>query len=370
MAATGDPPRLAFMLPPASEMYAALLARDASFDGIFFVGVRTTGIFCRPICPARKPRRENVEFFATTGEAERAGFRACLRCRPLEPAGGHPGWVAELLGEVARRPDERISDVDLAALGVEPMRARRYFRNHFGMTFHAWQRARRLGLALGKLRAGEGVDGVGYDVGFDSSSGFREAFERIFGAPPGRARGDRFIVSSLLTSPLGPIVAGATPEGVCLVEFADRRALKGQAAALTRATGLAVVPGSNPHLERLAVELGEYFRGERERFEVPLERPGTEFQRAVWDALLDIPYGQTRSYEDVALALGRRGAQRAVGRANGQNRISILVPCHRVVQKDGGLRGYGGGLWRKRWLLERERAGVRAPRPARLPTPA
>ena len=346
-------------------MYAALVERDASFDGVFFVAVRTTGIFCRPICPARKPRRENVEFFASAAEAEGAGYRACKRCRPLEAAGQHPEWVGRVLGEVERRADERVSDADLAGLGIEPARARRYFREHFGMTFHAWQRARRLGLALGKLRAGEGIDGVGYDVGFDSSSGFREAFERIFGAPPGRARGERFIVSSLLTSPLGPIVAGATPAGVCLVEFADRRGLKGQAASLARATGLAVVPGSNEHLERLATELGEYFRGQRRHFEIPLERPGTEFQRAVWDALLDIPYGGTCSYEDIARAIGRPGAQRAVGRANGQNRISILIPCHRVVQKDGGLRGYGGGLWRKQRLLDIERgqraAGAAAP---------
>jgi len=337
-------------------MYAALTRRDASFDGVFFVGVRTTGIFCRPVCPARKPRRQNVEFFQSAAEAEGAGYRACKRCRPLEAAGEHPAWVARVMGAVEERPDERVSDADLEAMGIEPARARRYFRERFGMTFHAWQRARRLGLALGKLRAGEDLDGVGYDVGFDSSSGFREAFERIFGAPPGRARGERFIVSALLTSPLGPLVVGATPDGVCLVEFADRRALKGQAASLARATGLAVVPGSNEHLEQLADELREYFRGERRRFEVPLERPGTEFQSAVWDALLEIPYGETCSYEDVARAIGRPGAQRAVGRANGQNRVAIVVPCHRVVQKDGGLRGYGGGLWRKQRLLELERA--------------
>jgi AraC family transcriptional regulator of adaptative response/methylated-DNA-[protein]-cysteine methyltransferase len=347
------------MLPNEGEMYAALVRRDASYEGIFFVGVRTTGIFCRPVCPARRPKRENVEFFESTVGAERAGYRACRRCKPLDLGGEAPDWVQQLLGELERRPGERLSDADLVTMGIEPARARRYFRERYGMTFHAYQRANKLGVALGKLSEGDGIDGVGLDVGFDSTSGFRDAFERIFGAPPGRARGSACIVSSILTSPLGPLVTAATADGVCLVEFADRRALKGQAASLARATGLAVVPGSNGHLEQLAGELGEYFRGERSRFDVPLEHPGTEFQRSVWNALLEIPYAETRSYEQIAREIGRVGAQRAVGRANGQNRIAILVPCHRVVQKDGGLRGYGGGLWRKQRLLELER-GVSA----------
>ncbi len=348
------------MLPPEREMYAALLRRDASFEGIFFVGVRTTGVFCRPVCPARKPRRENVEFFESAAAAERAGYRACLRCKPLEREGEHPDWVQDLLAEVERCPEGRITDAELAGRGIEPARARRYFRERFGMTFHAFQRARALGLALGKLRDGDGIDGVGLDVGFDSSSGFREAFERIFGAPPGRARGSACIVSSLLTSPLGPLVSAATDDGVCLLEFADRRALKGQATSLQRARGMAVVPGSNEHLEHLTRELGEYFRGERRTFDVPLDLSGTPFQRSVWDALLRIPCGETRSYEEVARAIDRPGAQRAVGRANGQNRVAICVPCHRVIHKAGGLCGYGGGLWRKRRLLELEGDGTTA----------
>jgi AraC family transcriptional regulator of adaptative response/methylated-DNA-[protein]-cysteine methyltransferase len=353
------------MLPTEREMYAALVRRDRTFEGIFFVGVRTTGIFCRPGCPARKPKRENVEFFESAAEAERAGYRACRRCRPLELGGEAPEWAQRLLDEVARRPGERITDAELAGMEIEPARARRDFRERYGMTFHAYQRAGKLGLALGKLRGGEGIDGVGLEAGFDSTSGFREAFERIFGAPPGRARASACIVSSLLTSALGPLVVAATDDGVCLVEFADRRALKGQAVSLTRATGLPVLPGSNAHLEQLAGELGEYFRGARRTFDVPLDTPGTDFQRSVWGALLRIPYGETRSYEQIARELDRAGAQRAVGRANGQNRVAILVPCHRVVQKDGGLRGYGGGLWRKRRLLDLERSVSAGSEPAR-----
>jgi len=346
-------------LPPVAEMYAAVVAKDAEFDGLFYLAVKTTGIFCRPVCPAKKPRPENVEYFRTGLEAERAGYRACKRCRPLEPHGEPAPWVRTLVRELEARPSRRISDADLAARGIAPQTARRAFRARFGMTFHAFQRALRLGVALDRLGAGDDIDGVGMDVGFESTSGFREAFERIFGAPPGRARGSRCVVSSLLSSPLGPIVVAATPDGLSLVEFADRRALVSEARALRRRTDLPVVPGRNAHLERLAEQLEQYFAGTRREFDLARDVRATPFQAQVWDELLRIPCGETRSYEDVALAIGRPGAQRAVGRANGCNPISILVPCHRVVQKNGQLRGYGGGLWRKRWLLDHE-AGLAA----------
>lgn len=345
-------------LPPPAEMYAAVVAKDASFDGVFFLGVRTTGIFCRPVCPARKPRPENVEYFASSTDAERAGYRACKRCRPLAAPGSAEPWMADLVAELERDPSRRITDADLAARGIAPQTARRAFRTRYGMTFHAWQRALRLGVALDRLEAGDSIDGVGLEVGFESTSGFREAFERIFGGPPGRARGTQSIVTAQLSSPLGPLVVAASPAGLCMLEFVDRRALAGQVRTLLKRCDLPVVPGRNAHLERLASELGEYFAGDREQFEVPLDARATAFQRLVWDELSRIPYGETRSYEDVALAIGRPGAQRAVGRANGQNPLSILVPCHRVVQKNGQLRGYGGGLWRKRWLLDHETARV------------
>jgi len=345
-------------LPSNQEMYAALCRRDESFDGLFFAGVRTTGIFCRPVCSARKPRKENVEFFANREDALRAGFRPCLRCRPLEPTGAHPEWVQRLLDELKRPGSARVTDEKLRELAIEPARARRYFRERFGTTFQAWQRAQRLGLALARLHEGSGIDEAGLDAGFESTSGFREAFERWFGAPPGQARQGRCLVLTEIESPLGPLVAAATPEGVALLEFADRPALRTQARTLRRWFDLPIAPGTNEHLEQLERELAQYFAGEREGFEVPLQVAGSPFQRAVWERLLAIPYGETRSYEDVAEELGRSGAQRAVGRANGDNRLAIVIPCHRVVQKDGSLRGYGGGLWRKRFLLELERGAA------------
>ena len=334
----------------------ALLERDASFEGVFYVCVKTTGIFCRPTCPARKPRPENVEFFPSVRDCLSAGFRPCKRCRPLEPAGAPPEWLRPLLEEVERHPTKRLTDVDLAALGLDAVRVRRWFQRHHGMTFHAYHRARRLGLALGHLNGGEELDQVAHSSGFESASGFREAFGRWFGDAPGRVRSDTALVVDRILSPLGPMVAAATDEGLALLEFADRRMLETQIRRLRRHLSCRFVLGTHEHIARTREELGEYFEGARKVFEVPLVTPGTPFQQAAWKALLDVPYGETRSYNTQASAIGRPGASRAIGRANGDNRLAVIVPCHRVIQSDGSLSGYGGGLWRKRWLLEHERA--------------
>ena len=346
-------------LPRPDEMYAALCRRDAEYEGVFVCAVRTTGIFCRPTCPARKPRAENVDFYGSAAQALAAGYRPCRRCRPLEPAGATPAWLAPLLDAVDDDPRRRWTDGDLRALDLDPGRVRRWFRAVHGMTFHAYARARRLGLALGRIGAGDDLLATGYDHGWESDSGFRSAFADAFGAPPGGARALRPILTSRLPTPLGPMVAGATDDGLCLLEFADRRMLETQLARLRRHLGVAIVPGAHPLLDRTARALEAYFAGERDAFDVPLVRPGTPFQRAVWDALDASPYGATIAYDDLARELGRPGAQRAVGRANGDNRLAIVVPCHRVVRADGTLSGYGGGLWRKRWLIDHERAHAR-----------
>jgi AraC family transcriptional regulator, regulatory protein of adaptative response / methylated-DNA-[protein]-cysteine methyltransferase len=225
------------------------------------------------------------------------------------------------------------------------------------MTFQAYCRARRLGNAFARLRDGEPVDEAVFDAGFDSHSGFREAFTKLFGKPPGQAQEAGCVRIAWVDTPLGPMVAGATDEGLCLLEFTDRRMLEAQLETVRRRFGSALVPGDNSHLRQLRDELREYFDGRRREFTVSLVYPGTAFEQDVWNALLRIPYGETRSYEDLASALGRPGAQRAVGRANGMNRIGIVIPCHRVTNKDGQLGGYGGGLWRKRILIDLERTG-------------
>jgi AraC family transcriptional regulator of adaptative response/methylated-DNA-[protein]-cysteine methyltransferase len=344
-------------LPQAAEMERAYLESDAAYDGLFYLGVRTTGIFCRPTCPARKPRPENVEFFPDPQAALNAGYRPCKRCRPLE-LDDQPTWAAELLAEVEADPAPRITDGELRARGIDPGTVRRYFLRRYGMTFQAFTRARRLSQVLSQIRENSPLDEAVFDSGYESHSGFREAFERVFGEAPGRYRNGEAVRLSWIRSPLGPLLAGSTSEGVCLLEYTDRRMLETEFAAIGKLFDLPLVPGTNLHLERLQAELEGYFAGSVRAFSSPLVYPGTPFQRRVWDYLLTIPYGETRSYQDVAAALGDPKAVRAVGRANGLNRIAIVIPCHRVVNKSGELGGYGGGLHRKQYLLDLERSNL------------
>jgi AraC family transcriptional regulator of adaptative response/methylated-DNA-[protein]-cysteine methyltransferase len=355
--AVGFVPRL----PRPAELYRALVNRDASYEGIFVAAIRTTGIFCRPTCPSRKPLVENVEFFARTDQALAAGYRPCQRCHPLEQAGRHPEWVDQLLGMIETAPTRRFTDSALRKMHIQPATARRYFRERFGMTLHGYSRARQLGFALDLLRDGAPVTPAGFDAGFESDSGFRDAFKRLFGTTPAAARDTAPIQATLLPSPLGPLLAAATDRGLCMLEFADRKKLPIQAADLARWYRQPVIPGSHRFIEQARQELEEYFAGARTGFAVPLDFRGTAFQEKVWGELLRIPYGVTISYEELATRIGRSGAQRAVGLANGRNRIPIIIPCHRVIQKNGQLRGYGGGLWRKQFLLDLER-GIRPPR--------
>jgi AraC family transcriptional regulator of adaptative response/methylated-DNA-[protein]-cysteine methyltransferase len=273
---------------------------------------------------------------------------------------------------VEEDPKRKLRDTDLRALGVDPDAARRYFQRAYGMTFQAYSRSRRLGDAFAALRSGSDLDEVILGHGWDSHSGFRGAFARATGVAPGRLNGAtgrggltslgsgikpvpaEFVRLAWVETPLGPMVAGATESAICLLEFTDRRMLEGQLYGLRRLYGLPILAGESPLLERLREQLLEYFAGERREFDLPLDYPGSAFQRRVWQGLLRIPYGETRSYVDLAREIGAPAAARAVGRANGLNRLAILIPCHRVIAADGGLGGYGGGLWRKLRLLETE----------------
>ncbi len=348
-------------LPSFDRMDAAFRGRDSSFDGLFFAAVTTTGIFCRPSCPARKPLPGNVTYYATAAEALVAGYRPCERCRPLD-ASADPEWLPDLVARVEADPRSRIRDEDLKAEGLDPATVRRRFQARFGLTFQAYQRARRLAGAFEAIKKGGSIDEAVFDHGYESHSGFREAFARLFGDPPGRAAkggtegGADFIRLAWIESPLGPLVAGTVDAGICLLEFTDRRMLEAQADTLHSRFGLPAAPAPHPYLERLEAELGEYFAGERRDFDLPVSEPGTPFQERVWAALREIPCGETRSYRDLARAIGDAAAVRAVAQANGRNRVAILVPCHRVIGADGGLGGYGGGVWRKKRLLEIEGA--------------
>jgi AraC family transcriptional regulator of adaptative response/methylated-DNA-[protein]-cysteine methyltransferase len=255
---------------------------------------------------------------------------------------------------MAKNPEARIRDADLRARGLEPATVRRHFLKNYGMTFQSYSRGMRMSKALEQIRLGKNLDEVTLGHGYESFSGFREAFANVFGQSPGRSREEDCVVVTWFESPLGPLVAGANSKAICLLEFTDPRRLEGQFSILQKRFECAIMPGENEHLLRLKSELEQYFSRKRTSFSLPLLYPGTPFQTKVWTELLKIPYGETISYEELSLRIGSPGAQRAVGHANGQNRISILIPCHRVVNKNGALGGYGGGLWRKKWLLQLE----------------
>ena len=341
------------LLPPSDTMYRALVNRDSSFEGIFFVGVRTTGIFCRPTCSAKKPARANVDFFSTPSEALHGGYRPCLRCRPMDPGERPPKLIERLRAEVERAPDGRLTDKELAAMAIDPSTARRQFKRHYGMTFQAYHRARRMGLALREVRKGGRVDDAQNGSGFESASGFREAFTRIFGDPPTAAKSRTCMFAERIETPLGAMLAVGDDEGLRLLEFADRRALERELTILRQRLKTNVVPGEHRYLEAIRVSLTRYFSGEELKFDVPLRRSAPISTRA-WNFAVD-PCGRDRFYSWMADRLGIPCARRAVGRANGTNMLSIIIPCHRVIRADGTLCGYGGGLWRKKWLLDHEK---------------
>lgn len=352
-------------LPSTAEMYRALVERDQSFEGLFFACVRTTGIFCRPTCHARKPKPENVEFAPSIQDALHRGYRPCLLCEPMSSGAAAANWLAPLLDEIKTQPEVKLKDQDLRVRGLDPVQVRRTFKRSFGMTFQAYQRAYRLGTAMKALHAGATTIDAGMDAGFESDSGFREAFARVFGATPGRSRGTALLAATWIETPLGPMLAIAGDAGLELLEFVDRRALESELRKLRASTrvappapGAVVVPGDHPILGRTEAQLREYFAGTRRAFDLPLQQRGSPFQLAAWQALCEIPYGQTRSYTDMAQRVGSPGAVRAIGRANGRNQIAIVVPCHRVIRADGSLCGYGGGRWRKQWLLDHEKQAL------------
>ncbi len=341
-------------LPDRQTMYRALVKKDSQFEGIFFAAIKTTGIFCRPTCTARKPKPENVEYFPDTKTAVANGYRACKVCHPMKLKGETPDWLKALMEEIAANPTIRLRNADLVERGISSSRIRRWFLKNHGMTFQAYLRMQRINNAFGQIRHGEQVTQSAFGNGYESLSGFGDTFKKTTGFAPVESQSKQVINITRIPTLLGPMLAGATQQGVCLLEFTDRRMLETQLSRLKKHLKMETVPSSNPHFDELDKQLKEYFNGQRKSFDLPLVTPGTQFQQNVWEQLQTIPYGKTRSYAEQAVAIGNPKAVRAVARANGDNRISIIIPCHRVIGSNGALTGYGGGLWRKKWLLEHE----------------
>ena len=344
-----------FDLPDHATLYRALLDRDARYDGQVYVGVATTGVFCRLTCPARKPNPENCTFYASVGDCIEAGFRACKRCHPLQPLASADPAVGALLAALDERPEFRWSEADIERMGFDLSTVRRSFKRQFGMTFLEMARHRRLRDGFEVLSGGGKVIDAQLDARFESASAFRSAFAKLLGRSPGSLAKSALLLADWITTPLGDMIAIGSTSHLHLLEFVDRKALKTELAALQKSTRGDLGIGESAPVEQVKAELAAFFTGQCAEFSTPLALGGTPFSREVWAELRRIPPGVTRSYSQIAQQIGRPSATRAVARANGANQIALVVPCHRVIGADGSLTGYGGGLWRKQRLLEIER---------------
>ena len=338
-----------------SEMqWQQVMARDARQDGRFVFAVRTTGIYCRPSCPSRRPRRDSVEFFANPQQAERAGYRACLRCKPTEISA-----QARVVIRARQLLDEAEGVMTLGELskrvGVSPFHLQRLFKRATGLSPREYQSARRIQQVKRGLRKGDDVTTALYDAGFGSPSRLYEKSSQQLGMTPGtyRRRGAGLRIQfAIVPSPLGRMVVAATSRGLCAVRFGEsvielERGLRDEFHA-------AEIHRDDRALNRYVEPLLAILRGENTTIDLPLDVRATAFQKKVWDELRRIPRGETRSYSEVAHAIGDDKAVRAVARACASNPVAIAVPCHRVVRSDGDISGYRWGVERKKKLLEQE----------------
>lgn len=332
--------------------YQALLERAVAYTGVFFVGVKTTGVFCISVCRARKPKRENVEFYNDFKSALDAGYRPCKVCRPTENACTAPAFIEQALRLVREKPKERVSDTELRQNNISPERVRRWFLQNHGITFQAFQRMQRVNVALQELKTGRAATDVAFDNGYESLSGFGYICKKLTGYAP--SENQQVILIHRFTTPLGPMFVCATARGVCLLEFVDRRMLETEFRDLQRLFNARIIAGENNHTRQAEKEMAEYFNGHRRVFDLALDTPGSPFQQRVWAQLCRVPFGDTDNYQSLAIGIGKPGAARAVAAANGANRVAVVIPCHRIIGKDGSMTGYGGGIARKAWLIAHE----------------
>ncbi len=346
--------------PPTDDdaRWRIALAKDRRFDGVFVTGVHSTGIYCRPSCPARPPRRENVSFYATPADAEAAGLRACLRCRP-DAVARDEAAVAQAIA-MLREAQEAVSLETLAAAtGYSPTHFQRLFKRAVGLSPAAFARALRIERAADALSASGRVTDAVYDAGFGAPSRFYEAAEGRLGMAPSAWRdGGRGVTIrwAVVATTLGPMLVAATDKGVCRLSFAEGRD------DLARRFPNAELVAGDEDFSALLGQVVAAVEAPGDSRHIPLDVRGTVFQEAVWRELRGIPPGETRTYAQIAAAIGNPGAVRAAGTANGANNVAVLIPCHRVIRSDGTLGGYAYGLEIKRRLLDRERPDQRSRR--------
>jgi AraC family transcriptional regulator of adaptative response/methylated-DNA-[protein]-cysteine methyltransferase len=335
--------------------WQSVMARDARQDGRFVFAVRSTGVYCRPSCPSRRPRRDSVEFFADPKQAERAGYRACLRCKPTQIS-----TQARAVTKARQLLDNAERVLTLAELsqatGVSPFYLQKIFKRATGLSPREYQSARRMRDVKQGLRKGADVTTALYDAGFGSSSRLYEKSKQNLGMTPGTYRrgGDREQISySIAASSLGRVLVASTAKGLCAVRFGESASELER--GLRQEFHAATIVRDNEALQPYVQAVLEAIRGEQFSMDLPLDVRATAFQKKVWAALREIPSGETRSYSEIAKQIGEARSVRAVARACATNPVAVVVPCHRVVRSDGELSGYRWGVERKKRLLELER---------------
>jgi len=340
-----------------NKWWDAVLARDASRDGEFFFGVTSTGVYCRPSCAAKRPRRENVAFFLRPEDAEKAGFRACLRCKPRS-ASRNPqaDAIKRICRYIEQHLDEPITlDHLSSAFGMSPFHLQRTFKKAVGITPRAYADSCRMKLLKQNLQTGKSVTTALYDAGYSSSSRLYERTASQLGMTPDKYRRGAIAATIRYTfadSPLGRMLVAATDKGICAVQFADTD--DELAEGLKREFPFAVRKRDDESMKAWTKTLLRQMEGHKVNSALPLDIQATAFQRRVWTHLQSMPFGTTQSYGEVAKAIGRPTAARAVARACATNPVAVAIPCHRVVREDGGMGGYRWGVQRKETLLQRE----------------
>jgi len=351
-------PMLTMVLRNEETWWEAVLAKDAKQDGAFYYAVSTTGVYCRPSCPSRPPLRRNITFFRQPDDAERAGFRPCLRCQPRNLASPQLRKVQEVCRFIEDHLDEPLTLTKLSRrFRLSPFHLQRTFRATLGVTPREYADTCRLRLLKHGLKQSDSVTSAMYDAGYGSSSRLYERTASQLGMTPGAYRkggGGSEIFFATAESPLGRMLVAATEKGVCSIRFGDSE--KSLTQELKREYPNAEIAPDNDKLGAWVEELLRHLRGQELHPHLPLDIKATAFQRRVWDYLQQIPYGETASYSQVANELGHPLATRAVARACATNPVAIAIPCHRVVRKTGDLGGYRWGLKRKRTLLDFERS--------------
>jgi len=349
------------MMPvPQEKWWEAVLARDANQDGQFFFAVSTTGVYCRPSCPAKRLRRQNVAFYRRPEDAEKAGYRACLRCKP-KSASGNPqtATVKEMCRYIEQHLDEPVTLERLAKVfGQSPFHLQRTFKKTLGITPRAYADSCRMGLLKRNLQAGRSVTHALYDAGYSSSSRLYERTASQLGMTPDKYRRGAIAATIRYTctnSPLGRMLVAATDKGICAIQFADTDDELTE--GLKREFPFAVRKREDASMRSWTNTVLRQVSGHKTNRSLPLDIQATAFQRRVWDHLQSLPFGTTQSYGEVAKAIGRPTAARAVARACASNRIAVAIPCHRVVREDGEMGGYRWGVERKKALLQMEQQG-------------